>query len=170
MCRKDKQISVGGKSIAVEMANRVSLAWRGIAELSEDIVKKYSNVKELDLSNNKLKYRLLADSRYSDLIRSLELLGGFKSLKVLVLDGNFITEHCKIPRMQNLDTLWVNRNNIGVLTQFIDKLVESVPDLRQLSLLNNDACPNYFNGGTLAEYNDYRHHIARICLIRKGSM
>lgn len=80
----------------------------------------------------------------------------FTELEILVLDGNRLTDHSKIPRMEKLHTLWVNKNKISNLTFFIDKLVEFTPNLKFLSMLDNDACPNYFNGGSLKQYNDYR--------------
>jgi Leucine-rich repeat (LRR) protein len=83
-------------------------------------------------------------------------LGKFIHLELLVLDSNRITDHTKIPRMEKLHTLWVNKNHIANLAIFIDKLVEFAPNLKFLSMLNNDACPNYFNGGTLKQYTDYR--------------
>ena len=74
-----------------------------------------------------------------------------------MLDSNRITDHTKIPRMEKLHTLWVNKNKIANLAIFIDKLVEFTPNLKHLSMLDNDACPNYFNGGSLKQYTDYRY-------------
>jgi hypothetical protein len=64
-----------------------------------------------------------------------------------------------MPKLPKLDTLWVNKNKIANLSVFIDKLVERAPQLKYLSMLNNDACPNYFNGGTPKQYNDYRLYV-----------
>jgi Leucine-rich repeat (LRR) protein len=75
-----------------------------------------------------------------------------------VLDGNKLSSHSKIPRLPSLKTLWVNKNRIGNLSIFIDQLVDAVPNLRYLSMMNNDACPNFFNGGSLKQYQDYRYH------------
>ena len=36
---------------------------------------------------------------------------------------------------------------------------DSSPNLFHLSLLQNDACPNFFNGGTLQQYRDYRLYV-----------
>ena len=41
---------------------------------------------------------------------------------------------------------------------FVDKLVSATPNLRYLSMLGNEACPNFLNNGTLAQYNDYRKY------------
>lgn len=62
--------------------------------------------------------------------------------------------------MPNLQTLWVNRNNITNLSIFIEKVASSFPDLRYLSMLDNAAAPNYFNGGSKQEYEDYRYNMA----------
>jgi hypothetical protein len=86
-------------------------------------------------------------------------VGKFLQLEVLVLDSNKITDHTKLPRMEKLHTLWVNRNQITNLAIFIDKLVEFTPNLKFLSMLGNDACPNYFNGGSLKQYKDYRYSL-----------
>ena len=88
--------------------------------------------------------------------RDISSLVKFVNMEILVLDGNRLTDHSKIPRMEKLHTMWVNKNKITNLTIFVDKLVEFTPNLKQLSVLDNDACPNYFNGGTLKQYNDYR--------------
>lgn len=77
-------------------------------------------------------------------------------LEELILDDNKITSHTKFPHMPKLQNLWVNRNQINSLTFFIDKLEASCPSLIMLSMLNNEACPNYFNSGTPAQYQDYR--------------
>jgi len=125
---------------------RISFAYRDIDEINQKLVQKFgSTVKELDLSNNS--------------IQDLSPLKGFTQLQVLVLDGNKVNSHTKIPLMSKLHTLWVNSNRIANLTIFIDKLVENTPNLKFLSMLKNDACPNFFNGHSLKEYTDYRQYI-----------
>lgn len=89
--------------------------------------------------------------------RDLAPLQGFPKLETLVLDNNEVNEHTKFPKMLNLHTLWVNSNKITNLIIFIDKLVDNTPNLKFLSMLKNEACPNYFNGKTLKEYSDYRY-------------
>lgn len=91
-------------------------------------------------------------SSFRDLYPLRDLVG----LEELILDDNKITSHTKFPSLPKLQNLWVNRNGITSLTFFIDKIVASYPDLIMLSMLNNEACPNYFNSGTPAEYQDYR--------------
>jgi len=63
----------------------------------------------------------------------------------------------QLPSLPNLTTLWVNHNRISNLPIFVDHLASMAPRLRHLSMLNNEACPNYFNGGTLEQYTDYRY-------------
>jgi len=127
-------------------SGRLSLAYRDLEEVPIAIVKKYGqHVKDLDLSNNKL--------------TEISNLRGFTKLETLVLDGNRISSHTKFPPLHTLRTLWVNKNNIGNLAIFVDHLVEALPNLAYLSMLSNDACPNFFNGGSLKQYTDYRHYV-----------
>ena len=88
--------------------------------------------------------------------RNIDSLKSFTKLETLVLDNNCISSHTKFPPLPALTTLWVNRNKITNLSTFIDKLVVSVPNLKYLSMLGNEACPNFLNGGSLSQYNDYR--------------
>eukprot|EP01132_Coremiostelium_polycephalum_P001241 gene1241-1565_t len=132
------------KEIIVE---RLDLAYREINEINPQIVARFgATVKELDLSNNNLEKDLL-------------VLEGFVVLNTLVLDGNKINSHTLFPSLPRVHTLWVNSNQINNLSIFIDKLVDNMPNLRTLSMLKNEACPNYFNGHTLKEYKDYRAYV-----------
>jgi hypothetical protein len=88
--------------------------------------------------------------------RDLLPLREFSKLELLVIDSNRITSHTKFPSLPNLRTLWVNKNKIDNLALFIDKLVLSCPNLKFLSMLQNEACPNYFTSGTPKQYQDYR--------------
>jgi microcompartment protein CcmK/EutM len=125
---------------------RLSLAYRDLEEIHPSTISKFASyIKELDLSNN----------QFSD----LESIRQFTKLETLVLDSNEITSHTKFPPLPSLRTLWVNRNKITNLAAFISQLVASVPNLRYLSMLNNTACPNYLNGGSLKQYRDYRLYV-----------
>jgi len=129
-----------------EDVERVSFAYRDLSDINARIVAKYApSVKELDLSNNN--------------ISDLTPLKSFVKLHTLVLDGNRVHSHTRIPVLPKLHTLWVNSNAISNLTVFIDKLVESTPALKFLSMLKNEACPNFFNGHSLKDYNDYRRYV-----------
>eukprot|EP01095_Lingulamoeba_sp_RSL-Kostka_P001893 TRINITY_DN12699_c0_g1_i1.p1 TRINITY_DN12699_c0_g1~~TRINITY_DN12699_c0_g1_i1.p1 ORF type:complete len:356 (-),score=134.38 TRINITY_DN12699_c0_g1_i1:50-1117(-) len=125
--------------------NRLSLAYKNLNEIHPRIHERYGNITDLDLSNNRFK--------------DGSSLRGFKKIEILVLDNNLIDSHSKFPRMETVHTFWVNRNNITNLSVFLDIVVDSFPNLKYLSMLNNDACPNYFNGGTLKQYNDYRYYV-----------
>lgn len=96
--------------------------------------------------------------------RNVDALKSFTKLETLVLDKNQITSHTKFPSLPRLTTLWVNHNQITNLSIFIDKLVDATPNLRYLSMLGNEACPNFLNNGTLAQYNDYRLEIIYILM------
>jgi hypothetical protein len=61
--------------------------------------------------------------------------------------------------LENLSTLCVNDNKIENLAIFINNIAASCPNLVYLSMLKNKAAPSYFNGGTLIEYNYYRHYV-----------
>ncbi|GAM18719.1 hypothetical protein SAMD00019534_018940, partial [Acytostelium subglobosum LB1] len=126
---------------------RLDLAYRNMTEINPQIVERFgSSVKELDLSSNHLD-------------KDLSILEGFKRLHTLVLDDNRMTQHTKLPQLHNLNTLWVNSNMITNLSVFIDRVAEAMPNLKTLSMLKNEACPNFFNGHSLREYRDYRLYV-----------
>eukprot|EP01133_Synstelium_polycarpum_P017351 gene17351-20701_t len=53
----------------------------------------------------------------------------------------------------------LENNQIQNLIIFIDRIVDAMPNLRTLSMLKNEACPNFFNGHSLREYKDYRLYV-----------
>lgn len=125
---------------------KLTLAYRELFDIDVRIAQQFGpTLKQLDLSNNNL--------------RDLTALKAFTKLETLVLDNNAINSHTKFPKLENLHTLWVNSNQISNLILFIDKLVDSTPNLKFLSMLKNEACPNYFNGKSLKEYADYRLYV-----------
>ncbi|KAL3884474.1 hypothetical protein ACJMK2_024613, partial [Sinanodonta woodiana] len=63
-----------------------------------------------------------------------------------------------MPEMPYLHTLWVNHNQIKNLGVFLATLSKKCPNLKILSMMNNEAAPSYFNGGTYEQYMDYRHY------------
>jgi len=128
------------------VVEKLTLAYRDLYDINPRIVQQFGpTVKELDLSNNNIK--------------ELTALKGFPVLETLVLDHNEVTSHTKFPLMPKLHTLWVNSNKISNLILFIDKLASSTPHLKFLSMLKNEACPNFFNGKSLQDYNDYRRYV-----------
>ena len=74
-----------------------------------------------------------------------------------MLDCNKIESHVVFPSLSQLETLWINCNAISNLSIFIENVVNAFPCLRYLSMMNNEAAPSYFNGGSLEEFNDYRY-------------
>lgn len=137
---------MSGQKVELIYQPKVTLAYRELFDIDITFVRQYGHgVRELDLSNNN--------------IRDLNFLKGFPVLETLVLDNNEVNSHTKIPKVQKLHTLWVNNNKISNLILFIDKLVDSAPNIRFLSMLKNEACPNYFTGKSLQEYTDYRKYV-----------
>jgi hypothetical protein len=61
--------------------------------------------------------------------------------------------------MSNLKLLWVNDNKITNLSTFIEQISKYCPNLKCLSMQKNKACPNFFNGGTNEQYQDYRYYV-----------
>ena len=39
---------------------------------------------------------------------------------------------------------------------FINTISKSFPNLEYLSMMNNEAAPSYFNGGSYMQFKDYR--------------
>lgn len=125
---------------------RISLAYLNLPDLPPDIVNSYGDcVLELDLSHNR--------------ITDLKFLVDLPKLQSLVLDSNQISSHVKMPLSRDLHTLWVNHNKINNLGLFINTIAGSCPNLRILSMMNNEAAPSYFNGGSYQQYMDYRYFV-----------
>ncbi|KAL0481908.1 leucine-rich repeat-containing protein [Acrasis kona] len=132
--------------IKVDSNGRCSLAFKNLREIPYTTIGRIApRIIELDLSHNNL----------SDLPR----LDYFANLQSLVIDHNRIQSNFNFNAKQplpRLNLLWANSNKIKNLPTFIEKIKECCPNLRILSMLNNEACPNYFNGGTPEQYEDYR--------------
>ncbi|KAK3799630.1 hypothetical protein RRG08_059676 [Elysia crispata] len=125
---------------------RLSLAYLELHEFPVDVIDKFgSSILELDLSHNKI----------SDLRFLMEL----PHIQSLVLDHNHVTSQVKMPLCRELHTLWVNHNRIQNLGFFLQTVAKNCPSLRILSMMNNEAAPSYFNGGTYQQYLDYRYFV-----------
>jgi Leucine-rich repeat (LRR) protein len=121
----------------------LSLAFRGIYEIPFlEIGKECDKVKHLDCSHN--------------YITNLERIEWFTNLESLVLDHNNIKSQLGIQYPLKLKLLWVNANKIHNLSVFVEQLRKFSPKLKSLSMQNNKACPNFFNGGSPEQYADYR--------------
>ncbi|KAH7829628.1 putative leucine-rich repeat-containing protein [Monocercomonoides exilis] len=130
------------------MDNYLTLAYKDIDSINPSLLQTYgSKLVHLDLSYNKL----------TD--KSLGPIAGFEKLESLVLDGNILTSYVSFPYLPKLHTLSVNKNKIANLSLFIEKVRTNMPSLRFLSMLSNEACPNYFFHRSPQEYQDYRYYV-----------
>eukprot|EP00033_Pygsuia_biforma_P002628 GCRY01002908.1.p1 GENE.GCRY01002908.1~~GCRY01002908.1.p1 ORF type:complete len:162 (-),score=18.88 GCRY01002908.1:296-781(-) len=121
---------------------RVSLSFRNLSELPPKVFSKADSITSLDLTEN----------QFSD----AQWLHRFVNLRVLILDSNKITSKTAFSLVPSLETLWVNKNKIDNLPAFLNNVSKYFPSLKYLSMLNNPACPNFFNQGTPSQYEDFR--------------
>lgn len=89
--------------------------------------------------------------------------------------NSLVTSTTQLPRLVTVETLWVNycqvstgpvttfalvvnacHSQIDNLALFVDRIAKAFPNLRFLSMMGTAACPNFLNGGTRAQYVDYR--------------
>ncbi|XP_065145004.1 leucine-rich melanocyte differentiation-associated protein isoform X2 [Paramisgurnus dabryanus] len=87
------------------------------------------------------------------------LLGGLEKLSTLILDCNNYNAHVKFPYMPSLTTLWINKNKISNLPIIVEEISCKFPNIKFISMMNNEAAPSYFNGGSLTQYMDYRQYV-----------
>ncbi|XP_058241683.1 leucine-rich melanocyte differentiation-associated protein isoform X1 [Hemibagrus wyckioides] len=87
-----------------------------------------SSAKRLDLSFNRL--------------RSLTGLKAFSQLEELIVDNNLLGNDLRLPRLPQLHTLTLNKNQLSDIEALLEHLQEVTPALEYLSLLGNEACPN----------------------------
>ncbi|KAJ8385250.1 hypothetical protein AAFF_G00191270 [Aldrovandia affinis] len=125
---------------------RLSFAYQGLTEIPyECILEQRDTLEVLDLS-----YNMLEDPA---------LLGELELLSTLILDCNNYNSHVKFPYMPSITTVWINKNKIGNLPIFVEEICRKFPNIKILSMMNNEAAPSYFNGGTLKQYIDYRQYV-----------
>lgn len=86
----------------------------------------------------------------------MQFLANFDNLTSLNLDHNRIDENTVFPYMPTLELLWLNNNNVQSLYPFVKNLHRSVPNLKYLSIMGNNAAPSYLNGGSFYGYLQYR--------------
>ncbi|XP_041738458.1 uncharacterized protein LOC121571178 isoform X1 [Coregonus clupeaformis] len=87
------------------------------------------------------------------------LLGELEQLSTLILDCNSYSSHVKFPYMPSVTTVWINKNKISNLPIFVEEIRCKFPNIKILSMMNNEAAPSYFNGGSLPQYIDYRQYV-----------
>ncbi|XP_017326848.1 leucine-rich melanocyte differentiation-associated protein [Ictalurus punctatus] len=136
-----------GSSTVEPGLKRLSFAYQSLLEIPYDIILKQRDTLEvLDLS-----YNLLDESP--------ALLVELAKLSTLILDGNNYSTHVKFPYMPSLTTLWINKNKISNLPIIVEEIRCKFPNIKILSMMNNEAAPSYFNGGSLTQYIDYRLYV-----------
>jgi len=115
-----------------------------ITEIPIDLGKKYGkDTKELSITFCQLRF-----------VSNLE---EFTNLTSLILDNNEIADDYNIfPKIPNLETLWINCNNLSYLESFLAKIQGKYPKVKYLSLLKNPCCTNYFVGKGSDDYKKYR--------------
>lgn len=94
----------------------------------------------------------------NSLFRKIQNLDKFQNLKSLVLDNNEITDLSGFPSLENLETLWLNGNNLDDIENVVRNL-QKLPALKHLSLLKNPCCPNEFTGNDVNDYKLYRLYV-----------
>uniref|UniRef100_A0A3B3D3M6 U2A'/phosphoprotein 32 family A C-terminal domain-containing protein n=1 Tax=Oryzias melastigma TaxID=30732 RepID=A0A3B3D3M6_ORYME len=125
----------------------LSFAYQGLTEIPYDaILAQGEALQVLDLS-----YNLLDENP--------ALLGRLEKLSTLILDSNNYTSHVKFPYMPSVTTVCINKNKINNLPLFVEEIRRKFPSIRILSMMNNEAAPSYFNGGSLTQHIDYRQYV-----------
>uniref|UniRef100_A0AAY5KX95 U2A'/phosphoprotein 32 family A C-terminal domain-containing protein n=1 Tax=Esox lucius TaxID=8010 RepID=A0AAY5KX95_ESOLU len=124
----------------------LSFAYQGLLEIPyETILAQQDTLEVLDLS-----YNLLEDPA---------LLVELEKLSTLILDCNSYSSHVKFPYMPSVTTVCINKNKISNLPIFVEEIRTKFPNIKILSMMNNEAAPSYFNGGSLTQYIDYRQYV-----------
>ncbi|XP_033986811.1 leucine-rich repeat-containing protein 72 [Trematomus bernacchii] len=128
----------------------LSFAYQALTEIPyEAILPQTDTLEVLDLSFNLL----------DDVYWNPALLGQLEKLSTLILDCNNYTSHIKFPFMASVTTVCINKNNINNLPVFVEEIRRKFPNIKILSMMNNEAAPSYFNGGSLNQYTDYRQYV-----------
>uniref|UniRef100_A0AAZ3SGN5 Uncharacterized protein n=1 Tax=Oncorhynchus tshawytscha TaxID=74940 RepID=A0AAZ3SGN5_ONCTS len=129
------QYSQPGQPGPVLGLRSLSFAYQGLLEIPYEVILAQQHTLEvLDLS-----YNLLEDT--------------------LILDCNIYSSHVKFPYMPSVTTVWINKNKISNLPIFVEEIRRKFPNIKILSMMNNEAAPSYFNGGSLPQYIDYRQYV-----------
>ncbi|KAF7649533.1 hypothetical protein LDENG_00139970 [Lucifuga dentata] len=131
-------------------SQRLSFAYQDLSEIpAEAILTARDSLEVLDLSYN------LLDHPYWN----PALLAQLEKLSTLILDGNNYTSHVKFPYMPSIAAVCINKNKIDNLPVFVEEIRQKFPNIKILSMMNNEAAPSYFNGGSLMQYKDYRQYV-----------
>ncbi|XP_034007677.1 leucine-rich melanocyte differentiation-associated protein isoform X2 [Trematomus bernacchii] len=94
-------------------------------------------------------------------LRSLAGLGTFTELEELIVDNNLLGNDLLLPRLPNLHTLTLNKNQLTDIEALLEHLADVTPSLKYLSLLGNEACPNQLVSPDKDEddYQRYSHQM-----------
>ncbi|XP_011482719.1 leucine-rich melanocyte differentiation-associated protein [Oryzias latipes] len=94
-------------------------------------------------------------------LRSLAGLKMFTELEELVVDNNLLGNDLQLPRLPNLHTLTLNKNQLTDIEALLEHLADVTPSLKYLSLLGNEACPNQLVSPDKDEddYQRYRYFV-----------
>uniref|UniRef100_A0A8C7YWK1 Leucine-rich melanocyte differentiation-associated protein n=1 Tax=Oryzias sinensis TaxID=183150 RepID=A0A8C7YWK1_9TELE len=94
-------------------------------------------------------------------LRSLAGLKMFTELEELVADNNLLGNDLQLPRLPNLHTLTLNKNQLTDIEALLEHLADVTPSLKYLSLLGNEACPNQLVSPDKDEddYQRYRYFV-----------
>ncbi|XP_040906261.1 leucine-rich melanocyte differentiation-associated protein [Toxotes jaculatrix] len=94
-------------------------------------------------------------------LRSLAGLKMFTELEELVVDNNLLGNDLQLPRLPNLHTLTLNKNQLTDIEALLEHLADVTPSLDYLSLLGNEACPNQLVSPDKDEddYQRYRYFV-----------
>ncbi|KAM7385512.1 hypothetical protein PAMP_001594 [Pampus punctatissimus] len=92
---------------------------------------------------------------------SLAGLKMFTELEELVVDNNLLGNDLQLPRLPNLHTLTLNKNQISFQTNHSPFLILISTSEQYLSLLGNEACPNQLVSPDKDEddYQRYRYFV-----------
>lgn len=124
----------------------LNLAFQSLEEIPADIIRKHAcRTTSIDFSYNNFK--------------ELHSFYDFQRLHTIIIDHNALGCHVAFPVLEKLRLISINANQINNLSIFITRLSQDVPKLKYLSMMKNEAAPSYFNGGTKAQNQDYRHFV-----------
>nr|XP_022901591.1 leucine-rich melanocyte differentiation-associated protein-like isoform X2 [Onthophagus taurus] len=128
------------------ISRRLSLAYERLHSMPKILQRQLApGIQILDISNNEFE--------------KLDFLEDFNELTTLICDHNLISSDTEIPFLPKLELLWLNHCKIQNLYPWANKLQQSCPNLKFLSLMGNPAAPSYFNGGNFYDYLQYRYFI-----------
>jgi len=144
---KHSRQSLTSDESSKKQVNSLSLAYEDLFTMPYNIIQDYGlTVQHLDISNNMF-------------CRNLQFLSEFDNLRSINLDHNKIDDITVFPNLPNLELLWLNHNCIKNLYPFIKNLHRSIPNLKYLCLMGNEAAPSYLNGGDFCDYLRYRLYV-----------